>query len=414
MNYVICSDYLVKGISEIKRRMCLVISNGVIEDIKPYEPKELPRGYEKLNYVGKHTVITHGFASSHTHLGLYPIRSTLLNKLELDAWVKRYVWPWELELRRRPELSYHTALIALKELVSSGVTLVIDMHPNGSEVAKALIKYGVRGNICTPVMEGGAYKSIDESLKENLRLLNEWHGKHELITVGLCPCTVRLASKEAYEKCIELALKYSTNIHTHLSEVVDDIKYTLSKYGKRPAHYLLELGIGKVKTIIAHGVWLTLNEIRALSSPNITLITNPRSNYLLRSGKPQLRHIVKYLNTGLGVDVAPTYNIIDEILFLKFNERWLAPHDMYRLLTEGYRALSIGKGFIDVDEVADVTVWRLNACIGDPLMGVLQGVAKPSLIMVNGAPIYRDDKFKVAYDEFNKSYSTLLDVLTSF
>ncbi|HIE54348.1 MAG TPA: hypothetical protein EYP90_04065 [Chromatiaceae bacterium] len=335
LNLILCSDYVVSNYDNILKNYCVTISSGKIDSVIPYNPNFFPRGYEVFNFIGKHSIMTYGFSLMHTHLGLYPLRATLSMGLDLDRWVREYVWPWERKIRRNPVLSYYLAIIALKEIIPSGVTLIADMHPNGDKVAEALVEYGMRGNLSIPLMDYGIYNSGEEALQENIKLFNEWHNKHNLITVGFGPCTIRLASEETFRKSIEIAHKYKTNIHIHLSEVLEDVKFSLEKFGVRPAYYILNLGITKVRTLIAHGVWLEYNEIKALRNENITLVLNPRSNYLLRSGKPLISTIVKAVRTSLGVDVAPTCNIIDEINFMGVIEKSLNYNIMYKILTSG-------------------------------------------------------------------------------
>jgi len=93
------------------------------------------------------TNVTHGLASLHTHLGLYPIRTTLYFSMNLNSWITNYAWPWERLLRMEPDLSYYSALPALGELVRSSVTAVADMHFNEEVVAKAIEKVGIRGRL---------------------------------------------------------------------------------------------------------------------------------------------------------------------------------------------------------------------------------------------------------------------------
>ena len=76
-------------------------------------------------------------------------------------------------------------------------------------------------------------------------------------------------------------------------------------HGKTPTKYLYDLGLFGQKTIAAHCVWITDEDIEILQENNVTMVHNPTSNLKLASGiAPVPKAIEKGVNVILGTDGA--------------------------------------------------------------------------------------------------------------
>ncbi|MCS7099873.1 MAG: amidohydrolase family protein, partial [Sulfolobales archaeon] len=213
----LCGRYVLVSAYEVIENACVVFDEKIV-------------AVEKGDNISEDTVVTHGFASIHTHLGLYPIRTTLDSYLRLDEWVRKCVWPWERYLRQEPELSYASAVLALSKLVLSGVTAVADMHFNEDLVAEAFLRIGVRGDLSVAIMSKGVYESLDEALRDNLELARKLRSS-DLLKVRLGPTTPRLLTPEEFKKVVEVAGEIGVGIHTHIAEVPDDAEYLKRERG---------------------------------------------------------------------------------------------------------------------------------------------------------------------------------------
>ncbi|MCS7099024.1 MAG: amidohydrolase family protein, partial [Sulfolobales archaeon] len=93
---------------------------------------------------------------------------------------------------------------------------------------------------------------------------------------------------------------------------------------------------------------------------------------------------------GLGVDVSPTYSMLDEIraaLPLHLGRGDLGFRELFNAATStGYRALGIGSGLIEIGETADIVLWRLSEPTPDPVTGVV-AFANVSEVYVMGRKI---------------------------
>lgn len=352
--------------------------------------------YSNERKAGDHEVriVTHGMASTHTHLGLYPVRDTISSGLNLDSWVAGKAWRWEKFLRRFPEVSYLSALLAATELLSSGVTAVADMHFNEEMVYKAVSEVGVRADLSVAVMDGGVFENYEEALEENLSLLRRVQGGNVKVRFG--PCTPRLLSPRQFREVVELAKQHGVGIHTHLAEVYEDLAWLKSRYSLSLKEFINVTGMSEVDTIVAHAVWAG-DVADVLSMSNFTVSHPPRSNVLLGDGRAPVRSFLRHgVNVTLGVDVAPTYNIIDDVkayVFLHYKGE--GPSDIqeaFRLATtNAYRGLGFGSGELVQEEVADLVVWSVTGPIlGDPLARIVWGSPKAEEVYVSGRLVLKD------------------------
>ncbi|MEM1623083.1 MAG: amidohydrolase family protein [Sulfolobales archaeon] len=358
----VCGRYVIVSANEVVESACLVFNEKIVR-------------IEKERGVQENTVVTHGLTSIHTHLGLYPIRTTLTGYMRLDDWVGRYVWRWEKFLRKEPELSYATAVLALSKVVLSGVTAVADMHFNEDKVAEALLRVGIRGDLSVAIMSKGVYDSFDVAMEENVELAKKYRGS-SLIKVRLGPTTPRLLSPREFKEVVEKAREIGVGIHTHIAEVPEDAAYVREAYGMSMKDFIEFVGLKTVNTIMAHGVWLDAETELVLVHPNVTIAHCPTSNTLLRDGvAPIKRYLDKGIRVGLGIDVSLSYSILDEITaatHLHLGRGDLGPREMLYLATApGYQALGMGRGVIEVGETADIVLWSIDEPFIDPVIGLI-------------------------------------------
>ncbi|MEM0065460.1 MAG: amidohydrolase family protein [Sulfolobales archaeon] len=358
----VCGRYVIVSADEVIENACLVFNERIVR-------------IEKERGIRDNTIVTHGLTSIHTHLGLYPIRTTLTGYMRLDDWVTRYVWRWEKFLRKEPELSYATAVLALSKVVLSGVTAVADMHFNEDKVAEALLKVGIRGDLSVAIMSRGVYDSFEVAMDENVELAKKYGGS-SLIKIRLGPTTPRLLSPHEFKEVVDKAKEMGIGIHTHIAEVPEDARFIREAYGMSMKDFIEFVELKTVNTIIAHGVWLDPETELALAHPNITIAHCPTSNTLLRDGvAPIKKYLDKGIRVGLGIDVSLSYSILDEITaatYLHLGRGDLGPREMLYLATvAGYQALGIGKGIIEVGETADIVLWSIDEPAIDPVIGLI-------------------------------------------
>jgi 5-methylthioadenosine/S-adenosylhomocysteine deaminase len=357
----VCASYVILSPRNYVKSACVVFDETIAR-------VEVERGVEEG------TILTHGLASAHTHLGLYPLRTSLAG-LRLDEWVRRYVWPWERLLRKEPELSYYTAILALSRMLVGGVTAVADMHFNEDRVARAFTELGVRGDLSIAIMSRGVYDSFEEGLQENMALVRMF-GNSTLLRVRLGATTPRLLTLGEYREVIYTAKKLGVGVHTHIAEVPEDITYLRSTYGMSLAEFIEYVGLAEVNSLVAHGVWLDRDSIARLSSTKATVVHCPFSNTLLRDGVAPLRELLTSgVRVALGSDVSPSYSILDEVkvsLSMHLGRGDIGLEEVFSSITvSGYKALGFGEGTVTPGEPADLVLWKVSEPVQDPYLALL-------------------------------------------
>ncbi|HLP58652.1 MAG TPA: amidohydrolase family protein, partial [Candidatus Deferrimicrobium sp.] len=104
----------------------LFIQNGKIEKIfRAGEPIKIPPPGKIETIDGQfRKLIFPGFIQCHIHF-CQTLHRNLAEQLPLIAWLKNEIWPYEAALT--PDTMRQSVLMSLKEVLSTGVTSVLDM-----------------------------------------------------------------------------------------------------------------------------------------------------------------------------------------------------------------------------------------------------------------------------------------------
>jgi len=112
--------------------------------------------------------------------------------------------------------------------------------------------------------------------------------------------------------CAALARKYTVPLITHLAETEDEVRIAREQHQSTPTAYLESIGFWGPRTLAAHSVWLTDEDIQILKKHDVGVAHNPESNMKLASGAaPVLRYLRAGIALGLGTDGAASNNDLD-------------------------------------------------------------------------------------------------------
>ncbi len=407
----ICGDFLVLTPYKWIKNGCIYFDKHI---------RAITNEYFSSRQEKETVIITHGLASTHTHLGLYPVRSSVAYGLDLDSWVKGYAWPWEKFLIENPELSYYVAILAMRDMLSSGVTAFADMHFNEDKVAKAVADVGMKGDLSVAIMDGGVFSSFEEALESNRQLIRTVKS-YEKVTARFGPCTPRLLTPNQFKLVVEEARELGVGIHTHIAEVVDDEVWLKNKWKMRLSEFLNYVELTSVDAIVAHAIWIH-SSIEKFVNSRLWVSHPPRSNTFLGDGKAPITELLALGGkVSLGIDVAPTYSLRnDMVAFLTLHYgggRNLGVDIAFSLATEGgYRALGLGTGDIAVGEPADLVVWKVkNSVVHDPVAEVVTGNPTVGQVYVDGELVLDDGKLTcLGFDKLAESEAVLTEYLRMF
>lgn len=131
--------------------------------------------------------------------------------------------------------------------------------------------------------------------------------KSDLITAVITPRFAITCSMELMKKLAELAKTYKLPIQSHISENLDEIKFTLELHPghKNYAEVYATAGLLTDRCIMAHGVHLNDDEIKLFADRRTSVSHCPNSNTNLKSGMCDVKRLIENkIRVGLGTDIS--------------------------------------------------------------------------------------------------------------
>ena len=328
-----------------------------------------PSGAEKLDASGK--LLIPGLINTHTHAAMTLFRG-IAEDMELKSWLASVR---AVETKVTPGQMRAGSLLACLEMLKGGTTTFNDMYFHMDELAEAVKQSGMRAVLGYSMvdMNDGEKRKLELTIAE--KFVKDWQGKaNGRITCAIPPHSIYLCSSELLIRGNELSEKYRIPYHIHLSETRKEVFDCLAVHKKRPAYYLDSLGVLSQRTVAAHCVWLTKEEVRLLASRKVSASLNPVSNMKLAGGStapmPEMQEFG--MNISLGTDGSASNNSLSMFETMKFcallqkNSRWDATVAKGSAVFEaatlgGARALGLNAGEIKEGNLADLALLDLKA-----------------------------------------------------
>jgi 5-methylthioadenosine/S-adenosylhomocysteine deaminase len=356
-------------------------------------------------------VVMPGLVNTHTHAPMVLYRG-LADDLALMDWLERYIFPAEAKTVSPAFVRAGTRLAAL-EMIRSGTTTFADMYYFEEEIARVARDAGLRGVLGQTIIQFPVpdAKTPQEGLARAERFIREF-ASDDLIVPAIAPHAVYTLDGETLKAVRSLADRMGAPVLIHLAETRDEVHVAARKHGATPAAYLDSLGFFGPRTVAAHGVHLTAEDIALLKARGVAVSHNPESNMKLASGTapvPTLRSAG--VPVGLGTDGAASNNDLDMfeamrqtalLHKLQSNDpRVLPAREVLAMATrEGAEALGLAReiGSLEPGKRADVIVVSMDhprqTPMYDPvshLVYVTRGDDVRTTI-VNGRVLMRDGK----------------------
>jgi 5-methylthioadenosine/S-adenosylhomocysteine deaminase len=277
-----------------------------------------------------------GFVNAHHHSkGVSTIQHGIQDML---------LEPWILSHRRaRPGAPRLEAMLSAAEQLRSGVTTVVnvlnasgDADTFASTVRDTMSGYdrsGMRavtaaGFTTQSYLVSGAgederfVESLPETIRPYARMMfpddtrisedeyfdvmeSIWQDYQDHARIGLWfgPPGPQWVSDEFMTRIAERAESWDTGVQTHVDESIYEMIHGPRFYGKHTMLHLNELGVLSPRFSIAHGVWLTQEEIAVMAETGASVSHNPSSNLRLRAGIAPLNGLLDAgVNVALGMD----------------------------------------------------------------------------------------------------------------
>lgn len=326
-----------------------------------------------------------------------------------------------------PEAIYVSSKLAIAELIRSGCTTSSDhtyLWPNGARLddqIRAAAELGFRFHAARGSMSVGQSKGglppdhvvEDEAaiLRDSRRLIEQYHDPKPgaMLRVVLAPCSPFTVSLDLMRESLALARSYGVHSHTHLAETLDEERYCLERFGRRPVELIEDLGWVGPDVWHAHVVHPAAAEVGRLGHSCTGVAHCPSSNMRLASGIAPIRALAEAgARVGLGVDGSASNDsshMLAEARQAMLLQRVtgdpaaMGAREALRLATRGGAAV-LGRddiGYLAPGMCADIIGYRLDSlgfaggAVHDPLAALV--FCRPpdvDLSVINGQVRVRD------------------------
>ncbi|MGQ9567279.1 MAG: amidohydrolase family protein [Anaerolineae bacterium] len=252
-----------------------------------------------------------GLVNAHTHAPMSLMRG-LADDLRLDVWLNGYMLPVEREFVDE-EFCWWGTLLSCVEMIRSGTTSFCDMYYYEDAVARAAERAGLRALCGETLMKYPTpdAPSYDQSLLYAREFLAKWQG-HPRITAAVAPHAPYTCTREILEEATELALAYGAPVLIHLAETAQEVQEAREEFDMSPVGWADRVGVFRARTVAAHCVHTTEEDLDLLAARGVGVAHNPTSNLKLASGIAPLGAMLQRgIAVGLGTDGAGSNNDLD-------------------------------------------------------------------------------------------------------
>ena len=379
---LIKNPYIISD--SIKKESILVVDNK-IEEIST----KLSDNDAEIVIDAEDKIAMPGLVNTHTHAAMTLLRG-VGDDQDLQTWLNEYIWPKEAKLTE--ELVYSASMLAMAEMIKTGTTTFNDMYFFMEQTAKAVEKSGLRAVLGYGMIDLFDEQKRKSELDETKKFIKNCHGNADgRIQVSVSPHSPYTCSEELLVESAKLANKNELNLHIHVSETKKEVDDLVDQRNQTPFEYLDEIGFLNDKTIAAHGVWTTDEEMKILKEKNVSISHNPSSNMKLASGiAPVYKYLENDINVSIGTDGVSSNNNLDMFSEMKLtpllqkvstlDSKVLTTSETINMATQnGARALNINAGKLEEDKLADIVLLDSNVAHMLPLRNPLSNVIYSAL-----------------------------------
>lgn len=283
------------------------IIGSSIKAVEKFTEKQAKNSKKYIH--AKNKLVMPGLVNGHTHLTMTMMRG-LADDLSFEDWLMKTIIPIETKLVDEEFVRIGTELAAL-ECIRMGITTVNDMYYFEDVAADVCDRAGLRGIFAQGILDFPTPDTAKDP-NNNYKILDrmvEKYSKHERIKPAVAPHAPYTVSDESFKKAFAYSEKQELMSHIHVSETKTENENSLKQYGKTPTKRLFDLGVVNQRTVFAHGVHLTNEDLEILAKTKTSVIHNPESNLKLGSGIAPLEKMFKAgVQVGLGTDGTASNN----------------------------------------------------------------------------------------------------------
>ncbi|MBE5962886.1 MAG: guanine deaminase [Lachnospiraceae bacterium] len=335
---------------ETRENHYLVCKDGKVEgvfDRLPEEFKDIP----VTEY--KNSIIIPGLSDLHVHAPQYSYRGLNMD-LELLEWLNTNTFPEEskfkdLEYAKR---SYEIFVEDMRKSATTRAVVFATIHTEATRLLMDLFETsGVKAMVGKVNMDRNSpeylIETTEDSANDTLNWILETANKYQNVKPIITPRFIPTCTDELMAKLGEIQRKTKVPMQSHLSENLDEIAWVKELcpdaefYGD--AYDKHGLFGGECKTVMAHCVYSTPEEVERMKERGVYVAHCPQSNMNVASGISPVRRLLESgLKVGLGSDVAGGSSLS---LFRAMTDAIQCSKLYYRIMDQSAKQLTIEEAF---------------------------------------------------------------------
>ncbi|KDR23220.1 Guanine deaminase [Zootermopsis nevadensis] len=271
-----------------------------------------------VHHLSEGEFVMPGFIDTHIHAPQYPNCGLGYDKQLLD-WLTTYTFPLE---KKYMDVDFATKVyesIVNKTLTNGTTTAAYfaTLHYDSSLfLADSVERLGQRAFIGKVNMNHDTPEGYGEDTYDSFicteQYIRDIQGKrNELVQPIITPRFALSCDMKLMILLGELATKYNAHIQTHISENTGEVVAVQKMYPecKNYTDVYDTAGLLTNKTVLAHGVHLSDDELKVLAARGTAISHCPNSNTSLKSGLCDVRRLLNAgIKVGLGTDVSGGYS----------------------------------------------------------------------------------------------------------
>lgn len=428
MTLLLRAGVLVTGTGEEMQNGWVLARDGFIAEIGSGTP---PKADELLD--ARNCVAVPGLVNAHDHYYQWATRGYVPDGT-LFEWLKALYPVWA---RIDAEVVRVAARAAMARLLLCGCTLSTDHHyvfPHDrpgifQALVDAATELGLRFHPCRGSMslgesEGGLPPdSVVEKeaaiLAHTEAMIVRYHDPNpgSMCRLVVAPCSPFSVTPELMRDSAELARKHHVRLHTHVAETLDEERFCVEKFNRRPFELMEDLGWVGDDVWFAHGIHLSDAEVDRVAKTRTGIAHCPSSNMRLGAGACRVHDLLHAgARVGLGVDGSASNE--DANLAMEAHQALLLARvraesptaldarTALRLATKG-GAECLGRddcGTLEAGKCADIACFRIDdlghSGMKDPVAGLLLAPpARAEAVVVNGRIVVRGGRLLTGDEE---------------
>ncbi|MFI5607660.1 amidohydrolase family protein [Amycolatopsis sp. NPDC051903] len=246
-------------------------------------------------------ILLPGLVNTHAHSPMTLLRG-MGGDLPLLRWLREIIWPTEAKLR--PDDVRAGMLLGSVEMLRHGVTTSAEMYFEGEQVVDAVLTTGGRALVAPPVIELPGMK-----WQTSLAAIDRWidadglrFGPGDRIELGYGPHSAYMLNPDGVRATAESAAARGALVQIHVAEAANEDVAQRAKYGSVP-RLLDSLGVFAGRTLAAHSIHLSDEDITLFAARGVGVAHCPGSNAKLASGIARIKDLRDAgVAVGLGTD----------------------------------------------------------------------------------------------------------------